>query len=267
MIKLFCLIVQLSLFSSIYAQDCFLYYSLLKQNPLDKLALAEVLENCTQESCIEHLILLKSYIAHNNPSAAKESILTLSDFDMEEDYLNSIVSDSLWNDLKSDSKFIKDLSLIREKKRLFFESDTVSKIVQEAYVLDQSIRRFEKLSNSKGAIMLIDSIVMKQIFELLVRGKLSTTAIGLKNEEKLFICLLHEMRYVSDKDFEKWDSLLINLVNLREFNPYYYANIVDERLRVKESSLYPKYNYLRNVEVSKEWEAKIQMNRKVINAY
>lgn len=244
-------------------------YLAIKENPLN-LTHLEIVESDTSYNYKDLIHLLISNCALNRQDRVQQLLLDLAEYGVQQEYINQLLSKSdckINRFIDDDPHFKEKYQAIQDEFLVRIENDSISKLIHSMHELDQESRRIYKISSNEGYIKQIDSINLENIESWLNDNKITSKKIGVKSEEKLYIMMLHSLRYIPEAKFKILSKKLRELVLQKDFHPIYFANIVDERLRVKKSSEYPKYNFLRSIELSKDKESIIQNNRRRINAY
>jgi hypothetical protein len=130
-------------------------------------------------------------------------------------------------------------------------------LVDKLFIIDQTARIkyrkiikdfFPKVSITLQVIDTCNYVLLAEKFYvdplLLVESNL-----GFERSRNLFILLLHEARDLSQEEFHKLDSLLLDLIKKKLFSPAYYAMIYDDRLLKRDDPSYPVFNQLRGIKI------------------
>lgn len=244
-------------------------YVAIKANPLDTINL-EVVESDTSHNYLDLLSILTCNCFLDRRERVNQLLLDLAEYGFKKDFVIQLLAKrncSIIELISIDSIFLTKYQNIQSKFADRIEKDTISRLISEMYDLDQTSRRIYRISSDKTHIKTIDSLNLIYIESWLNSNQIESRRIGVKLEEKIYIMMLHNFRYISEEKFHRLSEKLLQLVQQDKFNPIYYANVVDERLRVNKSKEYPRYNFLRTMKVSEEQKSKIQNNRRTINAY
>lgn len=247
-------------------QDCQAFRK-IKLNPSDSISL-NLIESGDRFNILELVYILNSNLALNRSSKVKYSVYSLitQGFYLENIYSLSLIDkNSLDKIIKSDTTFFRKCVKKEEEVKAFFQKDTINQIIEKVYNIDQDSRKLGKLTDNYNYIGQIDSLNQQIIVDVLLN--LNEIQLSYKSQDHLHIILLHLCRRMEERLFQDINKRLINLVLDKKFNPVSYAMIYDERLRINQSTEYPKYNFLGNEKVDDDKLRKIEEARCQINAF
>ncbi len=131
-------------------------------------------------------------------------------------------------------------------------------LIDNLFIIDQTARIkykkiipnfFPKISTTLEVIDTCNYVLLAQYFEHdpLV---LAESNLGFKRSQDLLVLLMHQCRLLSNESFQKFNTLLVNLIKQKLFNPNYYARIYDDRLLNRNDPRYPIFNELRREKIN-----------------
>lgn len=171
------------------------------------------------------------------------------------------------NCLVNNSNLQADLELIANNFEKELKNDTNFVLINSMYELDQNSRKIALRINDRSIIKIIDSFNLQLVSQMILDKKLNFMKLGSVTNSKFYIVCLHLFRNLEDNQYESLKEALLDKISNNQFDPYSFANIIDERLRFKKDPEYPKYNFLRKESVSEEKNKEILKNRKLINCF